>query len=173
MHASTLILSTLAAASSAYAQDLASLSDLIASVTADPAYSSLVASYATADPTSLLSQANSYLDYGLSEISEQAATATGSDAAYLSGLYTSLQAAGSSANAAATSALTITGTNAGNGAQQTTGATSGDDSDDSSDDSAASGSASASAEAQTGNGAAATAVPIALGAVGMAVLGML
>lgn len=184
MRASTVLLTTVAAAVSAQNLqdvDLASFSDALASITADPQYSSLIASIATANPTSLYAEANSYANSALVELSQEAATATGSEAAILSGLYTSVQAGLSSANAYATSALSITGGASGtdsNGAQQTGSSTTGGSGSNSnsgsdSNDSSASDSASAGVESQSGNGAAATAVPIALGAVGMAVLGML
>lgn len=149
-------------------EELSSYSGAIASITANPAYSSLVASIATADPTSLYEEANSYANSALGELSAEAATATGSDAAFLSGLYTSVQAGLSSANAYATSALNYSGA-AGATPAGTAGTTGGSSSSDNSGDSSASG----GAESQTGNGAVATSVPIALGAVGMAVLGML
>lgn len=174
MRASTLVLSV--AASAVSAQNLASYSEALASLTTDPAYSSLIASIQTADPTSLYEQAASLADSALAEISQQAATATGSEADFLNGLYSSAAAGLSSYDALATSALNMTGTPAATGASptQTNGGGSSNNNDDpDSDSDGASNSQSASVEAQSGNGAAATAVPVVMGAVGMAVLGML
>lgn len=174
------VLTTAAAAVSA--QDLASLSSELAALTTDPAYSSLVSVYATADPTSLYNSVAGYADSALASLSDIAATATGSDASYYSGLYTSAAAALSSADAqfsgatataggagaSATASSGGSGSSSGNNNNNESGASSG-----SSDSSSESSSASSDVAQQSGNGAMATAVPVAMGAVGMAVLGML
>ena len=150
-----------------------------------------------ADPSVIVSQARQALSFAGGQISAQLATATGADASYLSGLQSSLTGEGSSlisvlsatltalqaeATATATtdgtemSMMTMT-TSLSNGMESSMTMTSAPESTSTSTGGSGSGSGASGQDSSSGNAAVASMVPLgvmgAVGAVGLAVVGML
>ena len=142
------LLTTLCALStSAFAIDIPSSAN-IGQLTSQAA--ALASSYATANPTSLYSHANSLATGALATLSELAATASGPLKSSLQAEYTSLKSELAGAQATASSALGLTGTGTATGS-----------------------SSPASQTVPSAGLAPATAAPLAAVGLGMAIIGLL